>query len=589
MQDDGTDPNDNEQNWGLIRNWDNVEVPWSAKQSYVAYNALTTLIKGAAYVSSTDTDRVRMIKFNRASDNKEIVMLFNLDDANVPIAIKGAAATMQAYDMFGNAQSMPASLSYEPIYLIGTQGRFNPSDIATSSTVIIGDRNIESSPNGLNSGRLNATKYTLSESAIIQSLSIYVNTAAGNVRMGFYADNAGVPGALLASTPQFTPVAGWNTSSVTTPILLPAGSYWLAFQPSSDVFQSAYNGSAGTLRYADRAYGALPAAFPSGTAATGATSLYATFYSPHLINNAVYTIEPLSSPGKILDASGTVNGSNVAIWTAHAYWESGDNQKWRAVYAGNGYWKFVPLSAPNFALDVKGAGTADGTNVQIWTDDGVDAKLWKVASADSVSYRLEPKVAPGKALDVASAGTTDGTNVQIYTANGSNAQKWKFNLYANPQSQALINNAIYTIEPLSSPGKILDANGGVNGSNVSLWSANANPVASDNQKWKAVDDGGGYWKFFPLSAPAYSLDVAGAGNTDGTNVQIWFDDASDARKWKIGSAKAGYYQLEPKVAPGKALDVNASGTADGTNVQIFTGNGTSAQKWRFNLYAAYSN
>lgn len=588
LQDDGTTTTDKELNWGLIQNWANVEVPWAAKQAYVSYNNATSLLKGATYASSSDTDRIRMIKFTRASDNKDIVMMFNLDDSNAPISVKGATANMQAYDMFGNVQSMPASLSYAPIYLIGTQGSFNANDVVTSSSVLMGDLNIESIANGLNSGRLNSFKYTLTESAILQSLSIHVKTASGSMRMGIYADNAGVPGALKASTAEFTPVVGWNTRNVTTPVLLPAGTYWLAFQPSSNSLQTSYTGSSDTLRYADRAYSALPGTFPASTSATGSTSLYATFYTQHLINNAVYTIEPLSAPGKTLDvnnAGGFSNGSNVQIWTSFVNWESAsDNQKWKAVYAGNGYWKFMPLSAPSFSLDVNGGGTADGTNVQIWTDDAADAKQWKITSADVGYYQLEPKVAPGKALDVTSNGTTDGTNVQIWTANGGANQKWKFNLYSNAPSQALMNNAIYTIEPLSAPGKVLDANGGVNGSNVQIWSS----LSGNNQKWKAVDGGGGFWKLFPISAPAYSLDVDGGSNADGTNIQIWTDDAVNARLFMPRDLVNGYYEIEPKVAPGKRLDVAGMGTADGTNVQIWSFNASSNQKWRFNLVSSYT-
>ena len=47
-------------------------------------------------------------------------------------------------------------------------------------------------------------------------------------------DAGGAPGALKASTASFTPVAGWNTQVVTTPVALPAGTYWLSYLPSSN-------------------------------------------------------------------------------------------------------------------------------------------------------------------------------------------------------------------------------------------------------------------------------------------------------------------------------------------------------------------
>jgi hypothetical protein len=61
---DGNEPTNKgkELNYGLLNTWSGVEVPYSAKQAYVSYNAATTTLQGATYVSSTDIDRVRMIK-----------------------------------------------------------------------------------------------------------------------------------------------------------------------------------------------------------------------------------------------------------------------------------------------------------------------------------------------------------------------------------------------------------------------------------------------------------------------------------------------------------------------------------------------
>jgi endoglucanase Acf2 len=126
--------------------------------------------------------------------------------------------------------------------------------------------------------------------------------------------------------------------------------------------------------------------------------------------------------GKALDVSnsGTADGTNVQIWTDNA---SGA-QKWTATQNGDGTYKLVNPNSGK-ALDVNGSGTANGTNVQIWTDNGSGAQKWQITQNTDGTYKLiNPN--SGKALDISSSGTADGTNVQIWTDNGSAAQKWQF-------------------------------------------------------------------------------------------------------------------------------------------------------------------
>jgi beta-glucanase (GH16 family) len=124
--------------------------------------------------------------------------------------------------------------------------------------------------------------------------------------------------------------------------------------------------------------------------------------------------------GKALDvnAAGTADGTNVQIWS--------DNgtaaQRWQVFDNGDGSYRLINPNSGK-ALDVSAAGTADGTNVQIWTSNGTGAQKWKIVSNTDGTYKLI-NVNSNKALDVYAAGTADGTNVQIYTDNGTAAQKW---------------------------------------------------------------------------------------------------------------------------------------------------------------------
>jgi hypothetical protein len=115
----------------------------------------------------------------------------------------------------------------------------------------------------------------VSQSGTIQSLSFYVAGASGQMRLGLYSDAGGRPGTLLAQTGAFTPVVGWNSQSVTTPVSLPAGTYWLAYLAQSSSLQTRYE-LTGTARGYSYTFGALPGTFSSSAQSAG---LHYSFYA----------------------------------------------------------------------------------------------------------------------------------------------------------------------------------------------------------------------------------------------------------------------------------------------------------------------
>jgi hypothetical protein len=128
-----------------------------------------------------------------------------------------------------------------------------------------------------NGNLLVAQQTSLSQSATIQSLSFYVSTAVGQLRLGIYDDAGGRPGTLKAQTLAFTPVVGWNTRSVQTPVLLPAGTYWLVYLPQSDSLHFQVDRTTGSASYYSYTFGAMPSTFSSSaTSGTFHFSFYAT-------------------------------------------------------------------------------------------------------------------------------------------------------------------------------------------------------------------------------------------------------------------------------------------------------------------------
>jgi hypothetical protein len=133
-----------------------------------------------------------------------------------------------------------------------------------------------------------------------------------------------------------------------------------------------------------------------------------------------------------VDHLNTKPGTNVMIHTANG----GDNQRWAFVpvetfkILSNGCtYKIVSAVDEEMVLDVSGASTADGANVQIYPDNDTNAQKWVPKLNDDQTMRFMNAMAyiknkQEKVLDDKSAGTKPGSNAQIYTANNTVAQSF---------------------------------------------------------------------------------------------------------------------------------------------------------------------
>ncbi|MBD0422616.1 RICIN domain-containing protein [Streptomyces sp. TRM S81-3] len=112
-------------------------------------------------------------------------------------------------------------------------------------------------------------------------------------------------------------------------------------------------------------------------------------------------------------------------------------------------------------LDVAGAGTADGTAVQLHTCNGTAAQRWTLAPDGTVR-------ALGKCLDVSGGSTADGAAVQLYTCNGTGAQRWTY----SAATHDVVNTAA---------DKCLDVrdNSSADGTRTQIWTC----AGTANQKW----------------------------------------------------------------------------------------------------------
>jgi hypothetical protein len=219
-----------------------------------------------------------------AADNVGVAgVQFKLDGSNLQ-----AEDTTSPYSI--NWDSTAASNGTHSLTAIARDGAGNSTTSAAVSVTLnnvatnlnIGETNILASDDSGNGNMLLAQQTSLGQTATIQSMSFYVATASGKLRLGIYdaSGPSGGPGAKKAETAEITPVTGWNTANVTTPVSLPAGTYWLAYFPNDNNLHFRLDTSSGTHRYYSLTYTTMPATF-STTPTTGAGhwSLYASLVS----------------------------------------------------------------------------------------------------------------------------------------------------------------------------------------------------------------------------------------------------------------------------------------------------------------------
>ncbi len=130
----------------------------------------------------------------------------------------------------------------------------------------IGETNILTFQDNGNANLLITQNATLSQTAVLSSLSFYVSAAMGNLRLGIYDSTGpnGGPGALKAQTNSFAAVKGWNTQVPTTTPTLNPGKYWLAYLPSANSLNFVKDVTTGTSAvYKSFTFGSMPGTFPS--------------------------------------------------------------------------------------------------------------------------------------------------------------------------------------------------------------------------------------------------------------------------------------------------------------------------------------
>lgn len=224
--------------------------------------------------------------------------------------------------------------------------------------------------------------------------------------------------------------------------------------------------------------------------------------------------------------------------------------------------------ATNYVLDVAAAGTANGTDIQIWEFNGTCAQKWNlIQTGNGVALQ---SACSGKKLDVYGAYIEhSGIKIQLWEDNGSVAQHYRLTDLSVP----IIADGTYAFETVSEKAMDIDGGGTWNGTRIHMY----NLTRSPNQLFTVKRDTDGLYSIINVSS-GRALDVAAAGTSNGSILQLWDYNATCAQKWIAMKNGDGYGFRS--ACSNRAIDI-PSGLIWSVfqKLQIYDSNGSDAQKW----------
>ena len=292
----------------------------------------------------------------------------------------------------------------------------------------------------------------------------------------------------------------------------------------------------------------------------------------HLEDKAVYRISTamLGADRMVLDVSGasTRVGANVQLYQKNNTMA----QFWRAEYQGSGIYRFVSYTGGHL-LGAEGVGLQ--ANVSMRDSGNVD---WRVAKNADGTFSLIPANASGMRLDVRHASTKNSANVWLYESNGTAAQKFYFAKQRGLTEAFAVGKTVapdtYEIASLSNKGVCIDISGASkrSGANAQLWEKNGTIA----QKFKLSYIGDGLYELRNTGS-GNVLDVSGASTSPGANVWQYAANATFAQYWYVKPAGEGY-QI---ISACNALALDTAGQRVATNTNLLVNSASSAASQRF--------
>ncbi len=292
-------------------------------------------------------------------------------------------------------------------------------------------------------------------------------------------------------------------------------------------------------------------------------------FGDQTIKDGYYFINSKINIKKSLDVTSNImsENTNVQLYDSN----STIAQKWYIKYIGDGYYSILCNADSNYSLT---SLSDKSSNVQINTYNNLSTQKWIIKDNKNGYYSILNN--NYLSIDISGANTTNGTNVQLYNTNASNAQQFKLIPTAEGISQNIISDGYYFINSALDNNYVLDLNSAniSNGNNIQLYYQNS----SKAQKWYVKYIGYGYYKISSAISNNKLLNVENT-QTSEANVQIYDSNNSYNQEWIIKDAGDGYFYIISNFN-GIYLDVDNQIATNSSNVKAKPYTGNISQKFK---------
>ena len=298
------------------------------------------------------------------------------------------------------------------------------------------------------------------------------------------------------------------------------------------------------------------------------------------IVDGVYEICSVKNRDYTLDVNGASsgNGANIQLYLRNGTLA----QAFKVSHDSQGFVTFTNVNSGK-VLDLDGAVTWNGRNIHQYASNGTRAQKWIVQKSGS-GYAIVSAIDISYVLDLRNGTVSSESNIQLYKSNNTAAQQWVFNKYVSDrercdsyasQNKGLMSDGVYYIKNKNVNYALDVANGSLyGGANVQLYSLNR----TNAQKWKITHDSKGYVMFQNVGSGMY---LTAGGNGDSANVYQQKQSNEYNQKWVITFDNNQNLHIISALNSTIVLDIKNGNICNGSNIQLYKSNNSNAQKWVF--------
>lgn len=209
----------------------------------------------------------------------------------------------------------------------------------------------------------------------------------------------------------------------------------------------------------------------------------------------------------------------------------------------------------------------------------------KYAALDAGTYFLTSTLSGHRVLDVPGGSVSAGAAIQLYGRNETAAQQFVLvDLGSRQYAFKNIKSGLYLCYP-NDVSRFTDH---------PRLTQNTGDDGAWGFAWHARQVGGGY-VFSPVVDDDFAIDIAGASDSNGTEIRLYQSNESVAQTFTLEKPKAailaelaaahasdladGTYYIRSAKSSWQTLDVAGGSRSSGANVQVYALNATGAQTW----------